>query len=100
MKPPITRQIVTPISLRKPCLVSNCQPSSSMVMGSARKVLDTKPPKVAYDQAARNRMKNEMPRTILSGPEIGASGFMQVPRIRSSEDYGGQRIRSVAPPCR
>ena len=97
---PITRQIVTPMSLRKPCLVNNCQPSSSMVRGSARKVLDTKPPKVAYDPPARNRMNNDMPRIILSGPEIGASGFMQVPRVRSSGDYGGQRIRSVAPPCR
>ena len=40
-------------------------PSFSMVMGSARKVGDTKPPSVAKPQAEKNSTKNRMPRAIL-----------------------------------
>ena len=74
-KPPTTRQIVMPMSTAKPCLVSSSQPSSSMVSGLARNVFETKPPKVANDQAQTNRTKKEMPSTIRAEDEIGASGF-------------------------
>ncbi len=40
-KPPTTRQIVMPMSYRKPYRTSSCQPSSTMVKGSARKVRET-----------------------------------------------------------
>ena len=61
MKPPTTRQTVMPISPMKPKRVSSSQPSCTMVIGSARKVRETKPPSVAKAQAATNRTKKEMP---------------------------------------
>src|SRR5919112_620042 len=45
-----------------------------MVIGSARKVLDTKPPSVAKAQAATKTTKNEMPRTILGPWATGSRG--------------------------
>src|SRR5262245_9939728 len=85
-KPPNTRQTVTPISSRKPCLVSSSQPSSSIVSGSARKVLDTKPPSVANAQAAKNRTKNKMPRKTRAAFEMGASGRISRPLSNLSRE--------------
>src|SRR4051812_29547679 len=75
-KPPMTRQIVMPISVMKPCLLSSSQPSSSIVSGLARNVLETKPPNVANDHAATNSTKNRMPSMTRADDEMGASGFM------------------------
>src|SRR3954467_11143985 len=76
-KPPMTRQIVMPMSVMKPCLLSSSQPSSSMVSGLARNVLETKPPNVADDHAATNSTKNRMPSMTRADDEMGASGFMK-----------------------
>ena len=46
-KPPSTRHTVMPMSLAKPISVSSVQPPCTIVSGSARKVLLTKPPNVA-----------------------------------------------------
>src|SRR5215212_191392 len=72
-----------------------------MVIGSARKVLDTKPPSVAKAQAATKTTKNEMPRTILGPWATGSRGRgMRVPRrprgaasaaSRGSQDHRGRR---------
>ncbi len=48
-----------PMSRAKPISVSSVQPLRTIVSGSARKVLLTKPPNVAAAQAATNRTKKD-----------------------------------------
>src|SRR5687767_9124646 len=77
-KPPNTRQIVTPMSSEKPCRTSNRQPEATIVTGSARNVLLTKPPNVATPHAAKNTAKNSTPSAIFAPGETGASGLSVV----------------------
>ncbi len=65
-----------PMSQPKPRLASSVQPERSMVSGSARKVFETKPPKVANDQAATNRTKKATPSSDCArAGATGVSGF-------------------------
>ena len=57
-KPPSTRHTVMPMSCAKPISVSSVQPLRSIVSGSARKVLLTKPLKVTAAQTATKSTKN------------------------------------------
>ena len=50
------------MSVAKPCSASSVQPERTIVIGSARKVFETKPPSVANAHTAKNRTKKEMPR--------------------------------------
>src|SRR5213076_845880 len=72
-KPPKTRQTVMRMSRTKPC-ASRFQPSRSIVAGSARKVGDTKPPKVAAAHAAKNSTKNATPSATRAPGVTGFSG--------------------------
>src|SRR5262247_4583296 len=58
----------------KPCTTRSRQPEAIMVMGSARKVRSTKPPRVAAPQARENRTKKAMPRPIRAVRETGTRG--------------------------
>jgi hypothetical protein len=72
--PPTTRQTVTPISARNPNRVMRIQPSCTMVIGSARNVLETNPPSVANAQAHTKRTKNEMPSAMRAPGLTGSRG--------------------------
>src|SRR5690606_34261229 len=74
MKPPSTRQTVMPMSWMKPYSVNSSQPSLTMVMGLARKVGDTKPPRVKAAQTATNRMKKPTPSTQRARALTGSRG--------------------------
>ena len=74
MKPPMTRQTVMPMSFRKLYSVNSSTPSLSMVSGLARKVGETKPPKVTADQISTNTTKKPVPSTHLAVGLTGSSG--------------------------
>ena len=65
------------MSQPKPCVASSAQPERSIDTGSARKVFETKPPKVASDQPATKRTKKAMPRASRAPGATGVSGFMR-----------------------
>src|SRR5258707_2856718 len=73
-KPPTTRQMVSAMSFMKPCCVSRIQPSRSIDAGSARKVGETKPPKVAAAQTAKKSTKNATPSAMRAPGVTGLSG--------------------------
>src|ERR1700682_2482412 len=90
-KPPPTRQMVTPISLMKPCWARRFQPSRSIAAGSARKVGETKPPKVASAHAATNSTKKATPSaTRAPGPTgfKGVNWLLDVARVDRARDVG------------
>src|SRR5262245_5947562 len=70
-----------------------------MVMGSARKFLLTKPPRVATPHPKKNSAKKARPRAILAARETGASGVSVGPACRRSldearvDDGGDVRLR-------
>ncbi len=67
-----------PMSLAKPCSVSRFQPLATIVSGSARKVFDTRPPKVMPPHSATKSTKNPMPSAMRRPGSTGVSGFMRV----------------------
>src|SRR5437868_14430281 len=90
-KPPTTRQMVRPMSLRKPCRTRSSHPSRSIEAGSARNVGDTKPPNVAAAQAAKKSTKNAMPSATRAPGLTGLSGrqlLLDVARIDRAADVG------------
>lgn len=62
--------------LRKAHLDKSVQPDRTIVIGSPRKVLETKPPSVAAAQTAVKTMKKAMPRTRRALGATGTSGFI------------------------
>jgi len=74
-KPPKTRHTVQPMSQPNPCVASSTQPERIIAIGSARKVFETKPPKVASDQPATKTTKNAMPSARRADAATGVSGF-------------------------
>src|SRR3546814_42892 len=74
MKPPSTRQTVTPISPAKPYSVNSETPASAAFSGSARNSGGTMPPSVTAAQAAMNSTKNRIPRTVRRPGETGLRG--------------------------
>src|SRR5260221_2791196 len=88
-KPPTTRQIVSAMSFMKPCCVSRIQPSRSIDAGSARKVGETKPPKVAAAKTAKKSTKNATPSAMRAPGVTGLSGvkrLLDVARIDGALD--------------
>src|SRR5258706_7073220 len=88
-KPPTTRQMVSAMSFMKPCCVSRIQPSRSIDAGSARKVGETKPPKVAAAQTAKKSTKNATPSAMRAPGVTGLSGvklLLDVARIDGALD--------------
>src|SRR5438270_7550145 len=87
-KPPTTRQMVSPMSLMKPWCVRSVQPSRSIDAGSARKVGDTKPPKVAAAQTAKKSTKNATPSARRAPGVTGLRGvkLLDVARIDRGAD--------------
>src|SRR3954468_2657965 len=95
-KPPSTRHTVMPMSYRKPCLASRSTPERTIVSGSARKVLDTSPPKVTAAQAAKNTTKKARPSAIRAPGATGCSGLMLwAPSPLRGEGWGEGRLRSL-----
>src|SRR5262245_7417833 len=109
VNPPSTRQIVMPMSRMKPCLARSSHPSSTIVSGSARNVFDTKPPRVAKSQAAKNSTKNRTPSTTRAVLDMGARGFIGVPTRQRRQSAGIASLLSAVkayrmtprmhPPC-
>src|SRR5258708_4843336 len=89
-KPPTTRQMVSAMSFAKPCCVRRVQPSRSIDAGSARKVGETKPPKVAAAQTAKKSTKNATPSAMRAPGVTGLSGvkLLNVARVDRGCDVG------------
>ena len=65
---------------RSPSRVSSVQPSAASCIGSARKVFDTKPPKVASDQTATKRTKKARRARAARPAPPASSGFIEPQR--------------------
>ena len=72
-----TRQTVIPMSFAKPISVIKVQPDRTIVIGSARNVFETMPPKVAAPHRSTKTTKNARPRTIRVEASTGFSGVIR-----------------------
>src|SRR4051794_37806430 len=63
------------MSAPKPIFASSVQPLASIVSGSARKVCETKPPKVSADHSATKATKKATPSATFAPAPTGARGF-------------------------
>src|SRR5215831_6783550 len=75
-KPPSTRHTVIPMSCANPIFASRVHPLSTMVIGSARKVLGTKPPSVIAAHASTKSTKKLKPSPARTPGWTGSSGLM------------------------
>src|SRR5258708_27503960 len=92
-KPPTTRQMVSAMSFMNPCCVSRIQPSRSIHAGSARKVCETKPPKVAAAQTAKKSTKNATPSAMRAPAVTGVSGVQVLLVVAPIDDALDRRHR-------